>query len=430
MSMDAPKKARVLNRNRPADASQSQRGDRQIVLAMTKEQFDALWHDAAKMREFVDRSMAENPELFPPCLRQGYGFHGFARPSKKLDGICLRKMRPRGGGPSYHLRPSFVMSYMTGTTDELEYPLLLASFGVSCWVLTLIFGRSDMYWHRLVERIGRNSLVGTTVRDPKRLPQHLAADEHHVDWNGGKGYIATTAAEGCIIGIGLTKMADDEHLTAAYGDFAAEAREVDPEYAPQTVNTDGWAATRNAFKACFSGVVVILCFLHGFLKIRDRCRKNRDLHQRVWEVYWAVTATEFRTRMTAFREWFESQSWTTPVREMVEKLWNRTEEYALAYDHPGCRRTSNAVDRPMNRLCRLMYAGRGLHGHQVSSERRLRGWALLLNFRPFANRSGQVQKEQSRAHRLHGKRYSDNWLENLQISASLMGSQHNAPAIR
>jgi len=27
----------------------------------------------------------------------------------------------------------------------------------------------------------------------------------------------------------------------------------------------------------------VLCFLHGFLKIRDRCRKARDLHTRVWE---------------------------------------------------------------------------------------------------------------------------------------------------
>jgi hypothetical protein len=40
----------------------------------------------------------------------------------------------------------------------------------------------------------------------------------------------------------------------------------------------------------------------------------------------------------------------------------------------------------MNRLCRLMYAGRGLHGHQGSSELRLRGWALLQNFRPYAPR--------------------------------------------
>jgi hypothetical protein len=429
MSMDAPRKARVLNRNRPAETSQSQRGDRQIVLPMTQEQFDECWHDADKMRKCVDRLMAENPELFPPCLRDGYAFHGFGRASEKLNGLRLRKIRSRDGAEAYHLRPCFIMSYMTGNTNDLEYPLLLASFGVPAWVLTLGFGHSDMYWQRLTERIGRNSLVGTTVRDPKKLPVHLAADEHHVDWNGAKGYVATTAAEGCILGIGLTKMADDKHLTAAYGDFAAEARDVDPEYAPRTVNTDGWTATQNALRACFPLIVVILCFLHGFLKIRDRSRKKRDLHTRVWEVYRAENATEFRTRMSGFRTWFESQTWNKTVSEMAEKLWKRTEEYAVAYDHPGCRRTSNAVDRPMNRLCRLMYAGRGLHGHQASSERRLRGWALLLNFRPFAKRSGQMRGHQSRAHRLNGRCYSERWLENLMISASL-GGRRTAPAIR
>ena len=39
---------------------------------------------------------------------------------------------------------------------------------------------------------------------------------------------------------------------------------------------------------------------------------------------------------------------------MLEKLWNKTESYAVAYDHPGCHRTSNAMDRPMNRLWRLV----------------------------------------------------------------------------
>lgn len=241
--MDAPKQARVLNRNPSADPSQSQRGDRQIVMPMSREQFDENWHDSGKMRTIVDRIMTEDPELFPPCLLKGYAFHGFARPSKKLAGMQLRKIRPSGGAEAFHLRPCFTTSYMTGTTDELEYPLLLASFGVPCWVLTQGFGHSDMYWQRLVERLGRNSLVGTTVRDPQRLPEHLAGDEHHVDWNGEKGYVATTAAEGCILGVGLTKAADDEHLTAAYGDFAAEARDLNPEYAPKTVNTDGWAAT-------------------------------------------------------------------------------------------------------------------------------------------------------------------------------------------
>jgi hypothetical protein len=51
----------------------------------------------------------------------------------------------------------------------------------------------------LPERLGRNSLVDTTVRYPERLLQDIIADEHHMDWCGEKGYIATTAAAGCIL---------------------------------------------------------------------------------------------------------------------------------------------------------------------------------------------------------------------------------------
>ncbi|MFV0446468.1 MAG: hypothetical protein ACK5Q5_23085, partial [Planctomycetaceae bacterium] len=69
--------------------------------------------------------------------------------------------------------------------------------------------------------------------------------------------------------------------------------------APQTVNTDGWAATQNAFQALFGTITVVLCFLHGFLKIRDRCRKAHDLHQRIWDVYRAATAEEFHRLMQA-----------------------------------------------------------------------------------------------------------------------------------
>jgi hypothetical protein len=84
---------------------------------------------------------------------------------------------------------------------------------------------------------------------------------------------------------------------------------------------------------------------------------------------------------------------------MVTKLWNKTESYVVAYAHPGCHHTSNAVDRPMNRLCRLMYAGRGLHGHQGSSEFRR-------------------------------KHYHEHWLHNLMVSTSLMGFRNPKPAIR
>ena len=176
-------------------------------------------------------------------------------------------------------------------------------------------------------------------------------------------------------------------------------------------------------------IAVILCFLHGFLKIRDRGRKLHELHKRVWEVYGASTAAEFRRLMTALKEWSQTQTWTSAVSAMLDKLYNKADAYEVAYSHPGCYRTSNTVDRPMNRLCRLLYAGRGLHGNQTSSERRLRGWALLHNFRPFAPRSGKVREYNSPAHRLNQKRYHEHWLHNLQVSASLMGYRR-APAIR
>jgi hypothetical protein len=427
--MDARPNTRRLDRERKLAPPQSPRGAKQIVIPMTRPQYDEIWHDPRRVRASLDGWVRSAPELFPTGFDRGYRLHGFGRRSRKLPGLKLRKI-VTADGVSYWLRPSFVAGYMTGTADELAYPLLLAAHGVPAWLLKIGFGHSEMYWYRLVERLGRSSLVGTTVRDPARLPVHLAADEHHADWAGQKGYLATTVGGGCVLGVALTSAADDDYLREAYGVFATEARDLEPQYAPETVGTDGWAATRNAFLSWFSGIAVVLCFLHGFLKVRDRCRKARDLHGRIWEVYRAATAEEFRRLMGELQRWCATRTWTAPVREMLEKLWAKSESYAVAYAHPGCHRTSNAVDRPMNRLCRLMYAGRGLHGHQGSSERRLRGWALLENFRPYAPRGKSPRPFESPAHRLNAKRYHEHWLHNLMASTSLMGFKSPTPAIR
>jgi len=431
--MDAQPKPRHVNRERSAPAMQAPRGSKQIVIPMPRRGYDAIWNDAQQVRALIDGWSQVAPELFPAGFDRGYALHGRGRESSKLPGVKLRKI-VLANGDSYSLRPSFVFPYMTGTVDELAFPLLLAAHGVPAWLLVEGFGHSEMYWYRLIERLGRSSLVGTTVRDGAQLPEHLAADEHHVDWAGEKGYVATTVGRGCVLGVALAASADDAHLRQAYGVFAEEARDVDPRYTPRTVNTDGWPSTQNAFKALFPWIAVVLCFLHGFLKIRERCRKARELHRRVWDVYRAATADEFRRLMNEFRGWCETQTWMGSVRQMLVKLWNKTDSYAVAYEHPGCYRTSNAVDRPMNRLRRLMYAGRGLHGHQGASELRLRGWALLINFRPYAPRSNVTRAHDSPAHKLNNKRYHEHWLHNLMASTSLMGfrnpPRNPAPAIR
>jgi hypothetical protein len=114
------------------------------------------------------------------------------------------------------------MPYMSGTTEKLDPPLFLYSLVVPYWALTRVFGHNDMYWHRHIERLGRNSIVGTTVQSAATLPRHLAADEHHADWCGEKGYIPMTVGGGCILGIALTSGADEESLTDAYSTFSEE----------------------------------------------------------------------------------------------------------------------------------------------------------------------------------------------------------------
>jgi len=428
--MDAAKRTRPMDRERKEETTQEwPRGAKQIVLPMRRDDYQTWWHDPEQVRTRLDEFARTHPERVPTNLGQGFNLHGMGRESSKMPGIQLRKI-VLSDGQAYWLRPSFVFSYMMGDVDDLDYPLQLAAYGVPAYLLTIGFGHSDMFWQRLVERLGQNSLVGTTVSAAELLPKHLAADEHHADWAGETGYIATTAGQVCVLGIALTHTADETHLTPAYGVFAKEARDIDPNFAPQTVNTDGWWATQNAFQAIFSKITVILCFLHGFLKVRDRCRKARELHDRVWQVYRAVDVKEFRRLMKELQEWFTQQTFPATVGEMIGKLWKRTEAYAVAYDHPGCHRTSNAVDRTMNRLRRLVYAGRGLHGNQSSCERRLRGWALILNFRPFAKRSNVQREHISLAHRLNRKCYDKHWLHNLMISTSLMGFRKNVPAIR
>lgn len=425
--MDAGTRTRQCCRTREGGILQGGRGSRQICLKMTREMFERMWANPREVRALIHEQFRQSPELFPAGMEAGFRLTGRLPESAKLPGIRLRQLRVKNGGGSeavYTLRPCFVMPYMAGFADELQYPLELLAHGNPAWLVAKGFGHDAHFWDRHVERLGRNSLVGTTVRDPGQLPEHLVADEHHADWCGEKAYLPVTAGEGCILGIAVTQAADDAHLADAYGTFQAEAAQVDPNYAPKSVNTDGWKATQNAWQTLFPTVTVILCYLHGFLKIRDRCRKAFTLHKRIWDVFRAPTADEFTQRMHTFHQETQAETWPPAVRAVLAKLCHRTPEYARAYTHAGCRRTSNMVDRLMNRLYRVLYAHRGLHGHQCSSERRQRGWALLLNFIPFAPRANRPRPYDSPAHRLNQQRYHDDWLQNLMLSASLGGFHH------
>ena len=283
-----------------------------------------------------------------------------------------------------------------------------------------------MSWHRLECSLGRSSLVGTTVQDADHLPRHLAADEKHTTLDGQKVSLAATVGGGCCLGLAVAPTAGNEDLTKAYGVFRDEARRLDPKDRPRTVNTDGWPATQAAWRALFKGVVLILCFLHAFLKIRDRAVHLKEtfaeLSRRIWEAYHAPNARSFSQRLRRLRVWATAHVDKEIVKEKVLALCAKRAAFVKAYAHPGCHRTSNLVDRLLRRLDYHLYCGQHLHGTMEVAEQGLRGWALIQNFAPSCP---EVVREspglRSPAERLNGKQYHPEWLQNLLVSASLGG---------
>ena len=227
--------------------------------------------------------------------------------------------------------------------------------------------------------------MGTTVRKVE-LPENLLADEHHQTLDGQKVYIATTVAGGCCLGAEPAEAAGTDELKTAYEVFKDEARDITPKYTPKTVSTDGWKGTQAAWKVLFPKVVILLCFLHSWLKIRDRAKHLKEVFaevsRRVWEAYHAPDRRSFAQRLRSLRKW-ATEHLTGIVLETVLDLCGKRDRWSKAYHHPGGHRTSNMLDRLMRGMNRYFDHGQHFHGSRDASRLHCRAWALLSSFAPW-----------------------------------------------
>ncbi len=420
-SSNGPKQERCVSTN---GGSARPRGSKTICIPCGPKRYGELVKDPQRFRRYVDEVYARHPELFPAAMSAGYQCHEIRTASVKL-GLRLRRIKLVATDQVYSVCPSFVMPYMVGYTGVVGHALFLQGFGVPYWALTHVFGRDDMYWYRLTTALGRNSIVGTTVKRPERLPKDLSADEKHSTHRGEKVYVATTVGQDCVLGAAMCAGADEAALTQGYGVFAQEARNLDPHYQPETVNTDGWGATQLAWKALFA-LVIIQCFLHAYLKVRERCKKWGELFNEissaVWHAYRAPTKRAFSQRLRRLREWAQAHLEAGVVRDKLLGLCEKGPLFAQAYDHPTAHRTSNMVDRLMRWQDQFLFNRQYFHRSWQAAELGIRAWAILCNFRPYCPRAlGKRTDGECAAERLNGFRYSDNWLENLRISTSMGG---------
>jgi len=401
---------------------------KRIVLPIDMEDYQEVVNEPTLFRTWVDHNIACWPELFPKNIAKGYTLHA-RYTSTKMPEIVLRRIALKENEEVFTIAPSGVMPYMTSYTDDVEKALFLLRFGVPYWALTYVFGENDMFWFRQFCHFGRYNLVQTTVKNLAKLPKDLLADEKHIYINGEKAYVATTVAEDCVLGASISLRADEEGLTEAYGHFQEEVLHVAPDYAPETVNTDGWSATKKAWRMLFPLIVVLECFLHAFLKIRNCCKKRvkevyPEIAQRVWEVYKAIDAVGFLAEITSLQTWAEAKlHGTGSALQAVLKLCAKADHFVLTFDYPNAYRTSNMIDRQMVLMDKWLFHGQSFHGHLLSAEKAVRAWTLFHSFWHYCPRAHVRKKFQSPAHKINGFIYHDNWLHNMLISTSIAGAK-------
>jgi hypothetical protein len=398
------------------------RGYKTICLQFESEQlYRQCLKDPHIYRQHICAIQQLHPELFPPEFHAGFIFRGNYQ-SKKL-GLGIKRIRFKASGETYQIRPSFLMPYMVGRTEEIEKALYLRFWGVPFDALAYVFGRDPSYFYRAWLATGRPSIVGSTIKSKEKLPRHIVADEKHTRLKGQKVFVPTTVAKECILGASITESASTSDLEAGYGEFADEARQLDPDYSPETVCTDGWEATWNAWWKLFPAITVLLCFLHSAIKIRD-CRTGDNSLRfealtKVWQAFHAKTKSAFSQRIRRLREWSRANLPIGKLRDAVVKLCEKREFFAVAYDFLAPYRTSNAVDRLMNHQDRLLYAMRYFHGNKSSARLSVRAIALLWNFHPYGARSRRKYGERhSPFADLNGFEYHENWLENFLIAST------------
>jgi hypothetical protein len=250
------------------------------------------------------------------------------------------------------------------------------------------------------------------------------ADEKHSWRINERVYIATTVAEGCFLGVGVSETADTEGLSQAYGEFQQEILALDPDYAPESVNTDGWESTQNAWQQLFPSVTLMLCFLHTVLSIQQSCRRNhqffQDITQKLWELYHSPSPSYFGQRLRRLLEWSATQEISEVIHQKLQKLVGKSARFKQTFDSPQAYRTSNQVDRLMNYQDRILYSMQYFHGTKESMRLGVRAMAMLWNFHPYGQKTLSLTPDsRSPFEDLNGFQYHDHWLRNLLIASSL-----------
>src|SRR3954452_15646825 len=100
------------------------RGHRTICIPCSEQEYERVVDDPEAFRTLLDRQIEATPELFPPEIRRGYRMKDTY--TSRKTGWTLRRIELRNL-ECYLVRPSFLMPYLAGRTEDVQAPLFSAS---------------------------------------------------------------------------------------------------------------------------------------------------------------------------------------------------------------------------------------------------------------------------------------------------------------
>src|SRR3954447_21928504 len=100
------------------------RGQEGLCIPCSQEQHERIVDDPARFRACLDRQIEATPDPFPPGIRRGYRMKDVY--TSRKTGWRFRRIDLRDG-QSYLVRPSFLMPYLTGHTEDVQAPLFSAN---------------------------------------------------------------------------------------------------------------------------------------------------------------------------------------------------------------------------------------------------------------------------------------------------------------
>jgi len=264
------------------------------------------------------------------------------------------------------------------------------------------------------------------VQDPHKVPRDLVADEQLTQVAKQQVYVPTTVGGGCFLGVSVVEAVDTVPVERGDGACAQEAKALRPAYQARSVCTDGWEATRQAWRGLLPKITWVRCFLHSIWKMKKHGAgqwRHQGLDQ-AWQVYQAVTTRQCAQRLRRVAAWTPAHR-SGPVAQLVVKRCRRRADCTPASDCPQAHRTSNAVDRLRNSQDRLLSARRSWHGTIDSARLAVRAMARQWHFHPYGARLRRDQPARgSPFDDLNGFPYHPHWWHNLLIASSLGGLRH------